>query len=392
MAEDTDTDVPSIETYSRRSYLSGIGGGGLLLGTSALLFGARGSDATEEPVALEETGGFQADEPEAVQDPDVIDLGEEGLDPGDEIDGYLSEYFESGEDVLIPAGEYEWTGEGLGGTYEDATLVGAGEPGAVELRVPDGTDRYNAIQADGGEVRIENITLRGATGGDTSKVRVDALDPDATLVFDTFWLPDGVEEGSEGNGIYVGKEHSGVVKFVDCWIEGFADNGLYASAPGTDDSEAGDGPVIVDGGLYRNNNISNVRIGSSESVVRGATLVQDDIAPDNGGSINQRNLRIRQPGDDLLVQSCDIYHEIENTHPVDFSSQFSGGSGRIRATRIHTESDESAVNDHDGDWSANRLHITGDGDDTVDIPADNVCQDGSCQRATPTAAEPIGDR
>lgn len=375
MVDNSAADESTTSTFNRRSYLAGIGGGSLLLGTPSLLGSVRG----DEPASgITESA-----------DEETIDLGQEGLEPGDEIDEYLEEYFESDADVVIPAGEYAWNGEGLGGDYENASLTGAGDPGDVQLRIDDGDERYSPIHAVGGEVRIENVTLRGETGGDTSKVRADAPESDATLILKDVWLPDGVEEGTEGNGIYVGKEHSGTVKLIDCWIEGFADNGLYASAPGTDDDEAGDGPVIVEGGLFKNNNISNVRLGSSESTVRGATLVHDDVAPENSGSINQRNLRIRQPGEDLLVEGCDIYHEIDGNHPVDFSSQIDGGSGTIRTTRVYTESDSSAINDHDGEWVAERLHITGSGDDSVEIEEVDTCRDEECQRATSTATGPI---
>src|SRR6056297_1923569 len=46
----------------------------------------------------------------------VVDLGEEGLTSGDDIDPYLEEHFVSGNEVHIPAGEYNTSGDGLGGT------------------------------------------------------------------------------------------------------------------------------------------------------------------------------------------------------------------------------------------------------------------------------------
>src|SRR6056297_2832486 len=55
----------------------------------------------------------------------VVDLGEEGLQSGDNIDPYLEEHFVSGNEVHIPAGEYDTTGTGLGGDKSNCALVGS---------------------------------------------------------------------------------------------------------------------------------------------------------------------------------------------------------------------------------------------------------------------------
>lgn len=342
---------------TRRSYVTAVSAAGVAFGTSGLLGDSSGKA-------------------------DAVDLGDEGLEDGDEIDGYLEDYFESGAEVHIPPGEYDWSGDGLGGDYENAALIGDGDPGAVSLHLPDGGERYSALKAQAGEVRIENLTIRGETGDEDSKLRAEARAEDATMVVKGIRLPDGVEEGSTGNGLFVGPEHAGTVKFVDCYVEGFADNGLYADSPGKDEGEGG--KVVVEGGLYKNNNISNVRIGAPDSEVREVTLVHDDEAPENDGSINQRNLRIRQPGEGLVVEDCDIVHTIDSNSPVDFSSQLEGeGNGVIKDTRIYTESSGSAVTDTDSDWEVENVHVTGEGDHSIGIEASGVCEGSDCSKATP---------
>ena len=361
MADPHHADESAGAPLDRRSYLKLASAAGIAAGTTGLL-GGTAAAAT-------------------------VDLGDEGLEDGDTIDGYLEDYFDSGNVVHIPPGDYRWNGGGLSGSYSNAALIGDGEPGAVRFHHPDGEYRYNAVRAQSGEVRLENITIRGALTGEEGKLRAEARGSDATMVLDKIWQPDGVVEGHDAVGFYVGRQHAGTVKFVDCYAEDFSDNGLYASGPGG--SSGSDGRVIVEGGLYKNNNICNVRLGSDNSVARGVTMVHDADSPKNDGVINQRNLRIRQPGDNIVVENCDIYHALGSYYPVDMSSQFSGGSGVIRNTRIYTNSSSMAVGNHDSGWSVENVHLTGDGNFDIGIPSSGVQSGSGADQATYKPRIPI---
>ncbi|SNZ16953.1 hypothetical protein SAMN06269185_2826 [Natronoarchaeum philippinense] len=363
MADPNDAAEHGSPGVNRRSYLKLASAAGLAVGTTSLL-GGTAAAAT-------------------------VDLGDEGLEDGDEIDGYLEDHFQSGNEVHVPPGDYDWNGGGLGGDYSNAALIGDGEPGAVRFHHPEGEYRYNAVRAQSGEVRLENITIRGATGGEEAKLRAEARDEDARMVLDKVWLPDGVVDGDDAVGLYVGADHAGTIEFIDCYVEGFSDNGLYASGPGAGFDDAEDGRVIVEGGLYKNNNISNLRLGSSNSVAREVTLVHDGPSPPNDGVWNQRNLRIRQPGENIVVEDCDIYHSVDSYYPVDMSSQFSGGSGVIRNTRIYTNSSSMAIGNHGDGWSAENVHLTGDGSFDIGIEATGTVTGSDAQQATDKPRIPI---
>jgi len=74
----------------------------------------------------------------------------------------------------------------------------------------------------------------------------------------------------------------GEIRFVDCHVAGFPDNGLYASpAPGV---------VTVSGGRYANNGIANVRV-SDGSEVRGVHVICDEA---RDGVQNMRGIRLRE--------------------------------------------------------------------------------------------------
>jgi hypothetical protein len=107
---------------------------------------------------------------------------------------------------------------------------------------------------------------------------------------------------SQLTGVYVGKYHRGSLTFRDCEVRGFSDNGLYASSPGH--PGGGNGSVEVIGGTYEDNNISNVRLGTSGSVARGVTVEVSDPTPLNG-AVNARGIRLRERGNHL-VENCEI--------------------------------------------------------------------------------------
>lgn len=354
---------PLESNFSRRSYMSLVAAAG-----GTLAFG----QAISQPA------------PET-----VVDLGEQGLSEGDAIDPYFEEHFQSGTEVRIPEGSYEWGGNGWG-QVGNAALIGEG---TVELHRPD--EMNPRLEAQHGVVTVRNVTIRGEAGNNTSSIRLGAHDPDALLLVENFNLPDGSVDPSYSTGVYVPPAHSGVLVLRDCHVEGFADNGLYASAPGGHtDYTANDGAVVVDGGLYKNNNISNVRIGSSNSIVQNATIVHDGDAPSaaNGADL-RRGLRVRQAGQNLRVVNCDIVQRSPRW-AVSIHSGAAGGSGVIEGTRIHHDGSDPAIrtqDGYDGEWVARNVHITGDGNLDSMIPLEDSCQGDGCRVPDDSPHETLED-
>jgi hypothetical protein len=98
-------------------------------------------------------------------------------------------------------------------------------------------------------------------------------------------------------GLFVGENHAGDLRLDDCTIEQFSDNGLYASAPGG--AGGGNGPVRVNGGTYRNNNVSGVRLGTTGSSATDVTIVVDAETPGSGG-LNARGIRLRNKSGQVI--------------------------------------------------------------------------------------------
>lgn len=191
-----------------------------------------------------------------------------------------------------------------------------------------------------GDFTVRNVTVDGPLPADTSAFRFDVVERDSRGLVENLSLPDGSEPDSTSVGIYVGSDHAGTLTFRNCTVENFPNNGLYASSPGREDALAGaNGPVQVEGGRYRNNNIANVRLGSNGSYIKDAEIVVDEEPPPVNGSINARGIRFRARGGHL-VENCDVRIE----HP---SVSSLGGivvhkasrNVRVRNTSITVESE-----------------------------------------------------
>src|SRR6056297_2028040 len=317
----------------------------------------------------------------------VVDLGEEGLSEGDEIDPYLEEFVDDGVEVRVPEGEYDWNGDGFTGASRDAAIVGQGE---VILNNTAG-DWYQTIKASGGTVEIRNFTVRGEATGENTRFRLDA-ESDGRIVVDNLNFPDGSEDGGEAKAFYVPRDHAGVIEIRNCYYSGFDDNGIYASSPGYDDGN--DGQVIVENCTSHNNNIAGIRIGSSESVVRNCLIINDDESPSSpSGARNQRGIRVRAPGDDIVIEDCEIIHSYDGAGaPIQLHRTAEGGSGTINNVRILNNTDNDAISDQDGNtaegWSGGKISITGSGD--LSYPSEFDATTGS-DAESPTGEDPQGD-
>jgi len=295
----------------------------------------------------------------AAATPAVVDLGEQGLTDGDEIDDYLETHVADDTEVRIPAGEYDWNGEGFTGGSENAAIVGNGE---VVLNNTAG-EYYQIISAESGTVALRNFTVRGAATGEGSRFRLEAAD-EATVEVENVNFPDGSEAGAKAKAFYVPGEHAGLVEIHDCYIAGFDDNGIYANSPGDDDGAGGQ--VLVTHCVAHNNNISGIRIGSDNSSVEHCLVINDEPAPESrNGTLNQRGVRIRSGGEDISISDCTIVHTVDGVGaPIQLHRGAEGGSGILSNVRIHNETESTAIEDQDGetaaDWEATDVTISGD--------------------------------
>lgn len=330
----------------------------------------------------------------------IVDLARVGADDtgGKPINEVLEENATDGNLLYLPSGRYHLENSfalgasaRLGLFGDDAIIVppegyadnmfafGYPEP-MSEVFVRGVTFDYTAADTGGrpilakadDRVVLQDVTIRGQIDVEEDQVRLDVTDPEGTGLVEGLTMPDGSIPDSGVTGCEVGDDNHGDVAFVDCHIEGFADNGLYADPP--------EGSVTVEGGMFRNNGIANVRIETSEaSVVRGAHVVCDDA---DSEFENMRGIRLRA-GKELLVEDCvvEILGVPGSDGAVTFASELESATVRncrlrvdaddVNAVRVKSPVDGSGSETSRGPFRCEDVTITGSASEGAAILASN---------------------
>lgn len=251
----------------------------------------------------------------------VVDVTEVGADPSgqESIAPIIEERL--GDDTLLylPRGTYLldrtieiFEFEKFGIVGDRATIVppegytrvlfDVGRPGRAndfimegitfDIRAPNTGPRPLSVLS-AGNVVVRNVSVIGEQDDGWGMIRFDVTDEDSVGVVDRLRLPGGSAAEVSSAGCLVGEYHRGEAIFVDCHIDGFSDNGLYASPE--------NGTVRVEGGYFANCKVSSLRVGDG-ATVRGAH-VRCDTAPEGFG--NMRGIRLTH-GRDLLVENCTV--------------------------------------------------------------------------------------
>jgi|AntRauTorcE11898_2_1112593.scaffolds.fasta_scaffold08178_1 hypothetical protein len=293
----------------------------------------------------------------------IVDALHVGADPtGEEpISDLLNEH--AGDDTLLsfPAGEYRLPGIELRG-YDHLGIAAAqaerptfvapknschnDDPHIQFAEVTDflleGIDFDFSNEGAGGAINViatgdatvRDVTTSGTCRNQIAMFRMDIRNPDASGLVENLRAENGQTPGWM-TGAYVGLRHSGEVTFRNCMLDGFTDNGLYGSAPGAEGG--GGGAVHTEGSEYRNNNVSNIRLGTPGSSARGDTIVVEN-APE-AESINLRGIRFRR-GTGQVVEDCEIRYGPDVTQSfgaVVFHAD--NGGALVRDSTITMDSD-----------------------------------------------------
>jgi hypothetical protein len=253
----------------------------------------------------------------------VVDVADVGGDPsgGTPVNDVLAEH--AGDDTLLyfPEGTYVIDGVFSLDEFTHLGLVGDGAAlrpaegyhgymlsfGTFEGEVPTdfrfenltfdlrgqgvGARPLQVQVADG--LRISDVSVTGRQDAGSGMMRFEVGSPDGAGVVERLHLPDGARKSTDTAACLVTGANRGELRFVDCIVQRFPNNGLYASSSR--------GQITVDGGYYANNGIANVRV-SGGSVVRGVQVRCDDAGP---GFPNMRGIRL-DDGGVVRVEDCTV--------------------------------------------------------------------------------------
>jgi hypothetical protein len=274
--------------------------------------------------------------------------------------------------------------------FEGSNLLFEG----FELDFTQGSDYGGRIQvvAESGDVGVYDVTTKGQIPGSVDGYRVEARSSDGVATVENVNMRDGAVEGYSATGIFVGPPHAGEIHIRDCDIWHFPSKGIYASNPAHPDVGEG-GTVHVEGGVYKNNNDCDVRVGSAGSTVRnlvsikedtvkGETVTWEDPIPRrhwHGGQENivqTRSIRLKY-GRDVLVENCEFVHEIGEGAGVITGAGSHDGGTTIRDCRISVDGADIypiLLKDGDGDgYTVENVSITGTGGRGAGIRIEGGC-------------------
>ncbi|RDZ42582.1 hypothetical protein C5B91_16005 [Haloferax sp. Atlit-10N] len=394
-SDDTDANDSRDPKLTRRSYLLGA------VGTLAV------GSYLSHPVNSVEANAMSVDVPQAYLDrfSNVVNVVDAGADPKgvEPIDDVLSRHVADDTLLVFPEGRYlmhrqlRKTGfENLGFYGPNATLthgridaidsnvVTEGEftgaarffrlgviyaPGkdllfegfTFDFTAPQtGIRAVEAYVTDGLEVR--DITIAGEHDtGTLGPALFSVTTANGTGTVERFSAPDGAAftEDTIGDinlgptGILIDPNSAGTLRFVDCELGRFPDNGLYVSGS--------KGVVHVEGGTYKNSTVSSIRLKGYGSSIRGATVVIDELVP----GISQRGIRL-DDGADLRIEdtTIEVTGSAENAIRVLDDAQTSV----IENCSIVLNDDEGCARGIQVTPGAGRLEVL---DTTIDIHGSN---------------------
>ena len=183
-----------------------------------------------------------------------------------ERDGYTEVTVESGG---------LWRTELTSGETLENVLVDVSAPGANAM-----------IKPRGSGWTVRNVGFAGTvTGGWPHKRIFPRVDAGGTGTIENVYLGDGSDSGRQG-GIFVMRDHAGHLDIKGVNVQGWADNGIYASAPGK--SNGSGGTVAIADCFAKNNNTASYRIGTHGSSIRNSVVHIDGSIPAKRGASSGR--------------------------------------------------------------------------------------------------------
>lgn len=213
---------------------------------------------------------------------------------------------------------------------EDRTIhVDSGE--TFENKIIDCTasNARATVAAHGTDWTIRNVGIEGELDvGAPGAVFGISDTGNGSSTFENVYIGDGSSNAGQATAetaIWVSPEHNGHIDFERVNVQGFPDNGIYASAPGG----AGNGTIHIDHCFAANNRVANFRIGSEGSAVTNSCVLND------GNGYDGRGIWVWAPGP-CEVDNCQL--EMNGNHySIRAGANGNGSTAVVSETDYDTE-------------------------------------------------------
>src|SRR6056297_2544345 len=219
---------------------------------------------------------------------------------------------ESGYEVWTVTGKevYDLSdGEQLSNVLIDQTADGA----CLTIRSRNNT---------GWEVSNVGFVGVGQAGGGSNRFQFQVSVPEGGQgLIENIWANGKERDGqpsTELGGIYIRAAHGGHIDIRNTYVEGYGNNGVYASAMGKNGGN--EGTVTIEDSYHRDNTVSQFRIGSPESYVRNCIAIVNDPNGERGvysGTTSNRNARgiwgLHYP--DQIVENSAFFVSPDDVNP-----------------------------------------------------------------------------
>ena len=246
------------------------------------------------------------------------------------------------------------TGVGASEDYETITLsrgerrtfeVGNGETFENKLIDCTAGNCWPVIVAHGTNWTIRNVGIEGRLGNTNAIFGVSDRQGN-TSVMENIYLGDGSDSrngSSTGHGqtaIWANPDHAGHIDIENVNIQGFADNAIYASAPGN----GGGGTVHIDSCFAANCYVSHYRLATAGSTVTNSSVYVND------EGFAGRGIWAWSPGT-IEIEDCQI--EMNGHHTaIDAGANGQGTDVVVR----DSDYDRGGITEHAG----STVHLEGD--------------------------------
>ena len=207
------------------------------------------------------------------------------------------------------------------------------------------------------------------------------LSEDGEGLIENFRVPDGVESRSRKGGCWVNFLHAGDLLFRNCEFSYLSDNAIYGSPPGI--PGRGNGSVRVENSVFKNNNVTAIRLGTPGSYAKDCTVVTEagEIPATPWGAITSRAGWVWYNFDGFY-ENVEVVHNHPSGHGIlDHGDSTRNVNLEVRDCHFELNNDGATAIRfvHDGveQLTVEDLHVTGEGGGGTALSLGNCEIDGN---------------